>query len=350
MDADKIGKFIKNLREEKGWNQLELSKKLYITQQAISSWENGKSIPDIEKLKLLLDLFNVNIEDLYAGERINNTHQKNEVIYNIVKNEHQKLKKSFLIFSIIVILIICIFLIYYFINSYKSIKVYLISTDEEKINVDGLMITSKDKTYFQLVVENLNVKEVILLYRENEIYKTEDNNINFKDGYGYNEFLSYNSLKDVVDNLHLNIIDIDNNFYDVKLILSKDFENSQLIFNPDDNIIEEDSTQLKETNIPQKIISSFENKDGNYELVLNKDNTKISIWYLTKTDQFWVTETKNKIIKEWDFYILEDKIYFQELDSNMEVQKSFNNNEHLNEKENEEIEYFIENYVKKYLK
>lgn len=231
MNADKIGKFIKCLREEKGWNQLELSKKIYITQQAVSSWENGKSIPDIEKLRLLSDLFNVNIEDLYAGERIKNVHQKNEVIYSVVKNEHQKLKKWFLIFSIIVIFMISIFLLYYFINSYKSIKVYLISTNDEKINIDGLMIASKDKTYFQLVVENLNVKEITLLCSENEIYKTKDNNINFKDGYGYNEFLAYNSLKDIMNNLHLNIIDIDNNFYDIKLILNKDFENSQLILN-----------------------------------------------------------------------------------------------------------------------
>lgn len=349
MNADKIGKFIKSLREEKSWNQLELSKKLYITQQAISSWENGKSIPDIEKLKLLSDLFNVNIEDLYAGERINNAQQKNEIIYNVVKNEHKKFKKSLLISFIIVILLICAFLVYYFINSYKSIKVYLISTDEEKINVDGLMIVSKDKTYFQLVVENLDIKEVALLYRENEIYKTEDNNINFRDGYGYNEFLSYNSLKDIVNNLHLNIIDIDNNFYDIKLILNKDFENNQLFFNQDDNIIEK-SVQFKKTDVPKKIISDFKNKNGNYELILNKNNTKISIWYLTKSNQLWVTETKGGIIKEWNYYILEDKIYFQELNSNMETQRNFNNKENLNEKDSEQIEYFIENYVKKYLK
>lgn len=350
MNADKIGKFIKSLREEKGWNQLELSKKLYITQQAISSWENGKSIPDIEKLKLLSDLFNVNIEDLYAGERINNAQQKNEIIYSVVKNEHKKLKKSLFISSIIVILIICAFLVYYFINSYKSIKVYLISTNEEKINVDGLMIASKDKTYFQLVVENLDIKEVALLYREKEIYKTEDNNINFRDGYGYNEFLSYNSLKDIVNNLHLNIIDIDNNFYDIKLILNKDFENSQLVFNRDDNIIEEKYVQPKKTDIPQKIISNFENKDGNYELFLNRDNTKISIWYLVDTNQFWVKEEKKNITKEWNYYVMDDIIYFQELDSNMKIQKSFNNKENLNEKDNKQIEYFMENYIEKYLK
>ncbi len=350
MNANKIGKFIKSLREEKGWNQLELAQKIYITQQAISSWENGKSIPDIEKLKLLSDLFNVNIEDLYAGERINDNLQKREVIYNIVKNEHQKLKKTFLSFSFIIILIICIFLIYYFINSYKSIKVYQISSNEEVINVDGLMIASKDNIYFQLIVKDLNVIEVTLLYKDNEIYTTEDNNINFKDRNGYNEYLSYKSLNDIINNLHLNIIDTNNNFYDVKLVLNKDFENNQLFFNQDDKILEEESTQLKKTTVPQKIISDFENRDGNYELVLKDNNSKISIWYIVDSNQFLVTEMKNEIIKEWNYYLLDDTIYFQELNSKNELQKQFNSKENLNEKDKQLIDYFIENYIKKYLK
>lgn len=47
---------------------------------------------------------------------------------------------------------------------------------------------------------------------------------------------------------------------------------------------------------------------------------------------------------------MDDIIYFQELDSNMKIQKSFNNKENLNEKDNKQIEYFIENYMEKYLK
>ena len=44
MNQEKIGKFIAELRKEKNMTQLDLAKKLGVTDRAISKWENGGSL------------------------------------------------------------------------------------------------------------------------------------------------------------------------------------------------------------------------------------------------------------------------------------------------------------------
>ena len=46
IDKQKFGKFVAELRKEKGVTQKELAKELFISDKAISKWETGVSIPD----------------------------------------------------------------------------------------------------------------------------------------------------------------------------------------------------------------------------------------------------------------------------------------------------------------
>ena len=50
MNTTKLSNKLKKLRLEKGITQEEASKALYVSRQAISRWEIGKSIPDNETL------------------------------------------------------------------------------------------------------------------------------------------------------------------------------------------------------------------------------------------------------------------------------------------------------------
>ncbi|MBO7563955.1 MAG: helix-turn-helix transcriptional regulator [Clostridiales bacterium] len=63
-----IGKRIKELRNEKGWNQEVFAEKTYVSRQTISSWENDKSYPDIKSLLLMSELFEVSLDDLIKGD------------------------------------------------------------------------------------------------------------------------------------------------------------------------------------------------------------------------------------------------------------------------------------------
>ena len=72
MNSEKIGKFIYDLRKKYNLTQKELADKLSVTAQAVSKWENGRGVPDIEILKKLSEEFNVSITELIEGEEKNN--------------------------------------------------------------------------------------------------------------------------------------------------------------------------------------------------------------------------------------------------------------------------------------
>ena len=52
------------LRKNKGWSQDDLAKKLNVSRQAISRWENGTALPDAENLRQLSHLFDVSTDYL----------------------------------------------------------------------------------------------------------------------------------------------------------------------------------------------------------------------------------------------------------------------------------------------
>ena len=57
------------LRTKKGLSQEELAEKVFVTRQAVSRWENGETIPNIDTLKLLSQLFDVSINTLLGSPR-----------------------------------------------------------------------------------------------------------------------------------------------------------------------------------------------------------------------------------------------------------------------------------------
>lgn len=63
-----LGKRIREYRNALKLNQDELAKKMFVTRQTISNWENDKSYPDIHSLLLLSNLFDVSIDKLIKGD------------------------------------------------------------------------------------------------------------------------------------------------------------------------------------------------------------------------------------------------------------------------------------------
>ena len=55
------------LRTRSGLSQDELAEKLFVTRQAVSRWENGETVPNIETLKLLSKEFQVSINTLLGS-------------------------------------------------------------------------------------------------------------------------------------------------------------------------------------------------------------------------------------------------------------------------------------------
>lgn len=72
MDQHKIGEFLKELRKEKGLTQEELADRLYVTRRTVSRWETGSNLPDLEVLVELADLYDVDMRDIFNGQRREN--------------------------------------------------------------------------------------------------------------------------------------------------------------------------------------------------------------------------------------------------------------------------------------
>lgn len=78
---------IQSLRKIKGVSQEELADKIGVTRQAVSKWESEQSTPDIEKVILLSDYFDVTTDYLLKGiESVDNNKVKKNIapIFNIV--------------------------------------------------------------------------------------------------------------------------------------------------------------------------------------------------------------------------------------------------------------------------
>ena len=51
-------------RKKKGWSQEELAYKLEVSRQAVSKWESAGSVPDLQRIIQLADLFGVSTDYL----------------------------------------------------------------------------------------------------------------------------------------------------------------------------------------------------------------------------------------------------------------------------------------------
>lgn len=62
-----LQKTLKLLRIKKGYTQEQIANKLYISTQAVSKWEKGQSIPSIENLLSLSDIYDISVDELIQG-------------------------------------------------------------------------------------------------------------------------------------------------------------------------------------------------------------------------------------------------------------------------------------------
>ncbi|MBR2504019.1 MAG: helix-turn-helix transcriptional regulator, partial [Oscillospiraceae bacterium] len=47
------------MRKQQGWNQEQLAEQLGVSRQAVSKWESGLSIPDLDKIIKMSNIFGV---------------------------------------------------------------------------------------------------------------------------------------------------------------------------------------------------------------------------------------------------------------------------------------------------
>lgn len=64
-----FGEKLKRLREENAFTQDDVARKLNVTRQSVSNWENNKNLPDLTLLVTLSQLYNISLDNLVREEK-----------------------------------------------------------------------------------------------------------------------------------------------------------------------------------------------------------------------------------------------------------------------------------------
>ncbi len=104
MDQIKIGKFIAECRKKNNLTQAQLAEKLFISDRAVSKWENGKSMPDSSIMLSLCKELKITVNDLLNGEVVsmdNYNEQMENKLLEMVK-EKEKTDKQLLNLEVVI--------------------------------------------------------------------------------------------------------------------------------------------------------------------------------------------------------------------------------------------------------
>ena len=186
MNQEKVGNLIKKLRKDNNLTQKELADKLNVTFQAVSKWENGKSVPDIAQLRQISKLFSVDISDILDGE---------------VK---EKKKRILFIIPIAILLVLIIGIV---INNRVNFSFKKITTYDTNFSITGILAyDDKGKIYIYITDIKTDIKDdnkyktiQVSLY---ENYK--GNNTKIKDS---NEIAHDSTIKEYLEQITFNIDD-----------------------------------------------------------------------------------------------------------------------------------------------
>ncbi|MCR4257932.1 helix-turn-helix domain-containing protein [Streptococcus uberis] len=103
-----ISEKLKTYRKKQGFTQEEVAKRLNVSRTTVSSWETGRTFPDIEKIINLADLYQLSLDQLLREDP--------QIMKNI-KTERRALKHYRLIKKLTLILVglFCLYNLYWFV-------------------------------------------------------------------------------------------------------------------------------------------------------------------------------------------------------------------------------------------
>ena len=83
MDVQKVGQFLATLRKENGLTQEELGQQVGVTNKTISRWETGTYLPPAESLEVLSEFFDLTINEILSGQRLDASQYQQKAEENI---------------------------------------------------------------------------------------------------------------------------------------------------------------------------------------------------------------------------------------------------------------------------
>ena len=83
---------LKEIRKNEGLSQEQLAEKIGVSRQAITKWETGKGLPDVENMVIIAEIFKTTLDELLRGSAAKQEQEKSvfvsETIYDIDCDKH----------------------------------------------------------------------------------------------------------------------------------------------------------------------------------------------------------------------------------------------------------------------
>lgn len=95
MDQKRTGKFIAEMRKEKGFTQAELAEKLFISDKTVSKWETGKGLPEVSLMLPLCEILCITVNELLSGTKLSPAEYQKKAEVNIVKLVKEREEQKF---------------------------------------------------------------------------------------------------------------------------------------------------------------------------------------------------------------------------------------------------------------
>ncbi len=105
MNTTMTAKYLQFLRKSHGYTQDDLAQKLNISRQAVSKWETGTTIPDLETLLKLSKLYHITINEILEPKMQPQRITDFEQLSTIPENELKEALKQFDSVSLVTALI-----------------------------------------------------------------------------------------------------------------------------------------------------------------------------------------------------------------------------------------------------
>lgn len=298
MDTSKFSKFIKELRLERGLSQEQLAEKLFVHRTTVNKWENEDIIPLNDKLISIANFFDVSIDELLNGKRnarnIDTTPTSNTLVALIKSKSRSKKVIIFLESGLLIVLVT--FLLYYFVSTYNSVKVYMIYGENDSVRTrDGLLVMNKEKIYFRPGnfydnKDNLISVDIIRLY----YYDDNNNEVILFTGSSHELLMELEQSQETF----MNLLSKNKELYldacynkscaKIKMNYFNDFKNDNLMVNNlnNESVIDDSSYSRDKSNLINGLI-----KNG------FKYDSEIGYYYLKEENVEYSYFPKDNIIK-----------------------------------------------------
>ncbi len=87
-----FGQKLKEIRKNEGLSQEQLAEKIGVSRQAITKWETGRGLPDIENMMILAEIFKTTLDELVSQAMPQNARKPtvyhSETSYDIEQQIH----------------------------------------------------------------------------------------------------------------------------------------------------------------------------------------------------------------------------------------------------------------------